>query len=146
MSQPERGEVWWVDLGIAGKVRPAVVISAALADDDYALVATVPHTTSDHPSQYAVSIPITGLKAGVLNVQGLAPIPLGKFIRRIAALSRGAACRAGSGGQTLALSSLTNRRPTLEIRATAATPTSACCGVSPRAASKPRRSAMRCSP
>lgn len=25
MRNPERGEVWWVDLGIAGKVRPAVL-------------------------------------------------------------------------------------------------------------------------
>jgi mRNA interferase MazF len=87
MSRPERGEVWWVDLGIAGKVRPALVVSAALADDDYALLATVPHTTSDHPSQYAVTMAIPGLKAGIFNVQGLAPVPLGKFVRRIAVLS-----------------------------------------------------------
>ena len=31
MSDPLRGEVWWVDLGIAGKVRPMVVVSAPRA-------------------------------------------------------------------------------------------------------------------
>jgi len=87
MSQPQRGEVWWVDLGMAGKVRPAAVVSAPLADDDYALVATVPHTTSSHPSQYGVSMPVAGMKDGMFNVQGLAPVPLGKFVRRITTLS-----------------------------------------------------------
>jgi mRNA interferase MazF len=87
MSQPRRGEVWWVDLGIAGKVRPVAVVSAPLADDDYALVATVPHTTSEHPSQFAVSISVAGLKGGMFNVQGLAPVPLGKFLRRIGVLT-----------------------------------------------------------
>jgi mRNA interferase MazF len=87
MSQPGRGEVWWVDLGIAGKVRPVVVMSAPVAADDYALLATVPHTTSDHPSQYAVPMKATGLKEGAFNVQGLAPVPLSKFMRRITTLT-----------------------------------------------------------
>ena len=87
MSQPRRGEVWWADLGIAGKVRPVAVISAPVADDDYALLATVPHTTSEHPSQYAVLMKVTGLKEGAFNVQGLAPIPLSKFVRCIVTLT-----------------------------------------------------------
>ena len=87
MRQPIRGELWWVDLGIAGKVRPVAVVSAAVASDDYALVATVPHTTSDHPSQYAVMLKAAGLKEGTFNVQGLAPIPLAKFLRPIGILS-----------------------------------------------------------
>jgi len=62
MSQPSRGEVWRVDLGIAGKVRPIVVISAMAEADDFALLATVPHTTSGHPSQYAVAMKVNGLK------------------------------------------------------------------------------------
>ena len=87
MSRPQRGEVWWVDLGIAGKVRPVLVVSAAAADDDYALLATVPHTTSEHPSQYAVSIKVPGMKEGFFNVQGLAPVPLSKFLRLVATLT-----------------------------------------------------------
>ena len=87
MSQPLRGEVWWVDQGIAGKIRPAVVFSAPIADDDYALIATIPHTTSEHPSRFAVRISVSGLKDGMFNVQGLAPTPLAKFSRRIAVLT-----------------------------------------------------------
>ena len=75
-----------MDLGIAGKVRPVVVVNGPLADDDYALLATVPHTTSDHPSQYALSLHVSGLKDGFFNLQGLAPVPRGKFLRRIGIL------------------------------------------------------------
>ena len=87
MSDPQRGEVWWADLGMAGKVRPVLVVSAPVAADDYALLATVPHTTSEHPSQYAVPMKVPGMKEGVFNVQGLAPVPLSKFLRLIARLT-----------------------------------------------------------
>ncbi len=87
MSDPIRGEVWWVDLGIAGKVRPVAVVSAPLGEDDFALVATVPHTTSEHPSQFSLSLRVQGLKEGSFNLQGLAPVPLAKFIRKITTLN-----------------------------------------------------------
>jgi mRNA interferase MazF len=35
---PLRGEVWLFDLGMAEKVRPALVISVAFGDEDRALV------------------------------------------------------------------------------------------------------------
>jgi hypothetical protein len=38
MASPRRGEVWLVDLGMAAKVRPAVVISVPAEDVDRALV------------------------------------------------------------------------------------------------------------
>lgn len=34
MRVPQRGEVWLVDLGLAAKVRPAVVMSIPAADVD----------------------------------------------------------------------------------------------------------------
>ncbi len=87
MSQPLRGEVWWIDLGIAGKVRPAVVISAPIADTDFALIATIPHTTSDHPSQYSLKMHVSGLKDGSFNLQAMAGVPASKFIRKISTLT-----------------------------------------------------------
>lgn len=41
MRSPQRGEVWLVDLGMAAKVRPAVVISVPADDTDRALVTLV---------------------------------------------------------------------------------------------------------
>ena len=42
MIAPKRGEVWLVDLGMAAKVRPALVLSIPANDTDRAL-ATIPH-------------------------------------------------------------------------------------------------------
>jgi mRNA interferase MazF len=84
-----RGEVWWVDLGIAGKVRPVAVVSAPIGEKDYALVATVPHTTSEHPTQYSLALNAPGLKEGSFNLQGLAPVPRSKFMRKITTLNAG---------------------------------------------------------
>jgi mRNA interferase MazF len=46
MTVARRGEVWLVDLGMAAKVRPAVVVSVPAGDTDRALVTIVPHATS----------------------------------------------------------------------------------------------------
>jgi mRNA interferase MazF len=45
VKAPQRGEVWLVDLGLAAKVRPAVVMSIPATDVDRALVTIVPNTT-----------------------------------------------------------------------------------------------------
>lgn len=47
MESPERGEVWLVDLGLAAKVRPALVVSVPFESSDYALIQIVPHTTQN---------------------------------------------------------------------------------------------------
>ena len=54
MAEPRRGEVWMVDLGLAAKVRPCVVLSIPASDQDRALATLVPHTTSIRGSQGAV--------------------------------------------------------------------------------------------
>jgi len=48
--------VWLFDLGMAEKVRPALVISVPYGDDDRALVTAVPHTTSLRGSRFEVSV------------------------------------------------------------------------------------------
>ena len=46
MKDPRRGEVWLVDLGLAAKVRPGLVLSVPVEDRDRALVTLVSRTTS----------------------------------------------------------------------------------------------------
>ena len=41
-----RGEVWLVDLGMAAKIRPCLVLNVPVEDMDHVLMALVPHTTS----------------------------------------------------------------------------------------------------
>jgi len=78
---PVRGEVWLLDLGMAEKVRPALVISAAFGDTDRALVTIVPHTTSLRGSQFEISVSVPFLKAGAFLVQGVSTYPHARAIR-----------------------------------------------------------------
>ncbi|HCC56390.1 MAG TPA: hypothetical protein DEQ47_03875 [Solibacterales bacterium] len=55
MPAPRRGEVWLVDLGLAGKTRPALIVSVAFGDRDRALITVVPHTTSLRGSPFEIA-------------------------------------------------------------------------------------------
>ena len=80
---PSRGEVWLFDLGMAEKVRPALVISVAFGDADRALV---PHTTSLRGSQFEISVSVPFLKPGAFVTQGLATYPHVRAIRKLGSL------------------------------------------------------------
>ena len=87
MKSPQRGEVWLVDLGMAAKVRPAVVISVPADDNDRALVTLVPHTTSPRSSRFEVAVGVPFLRAGVFDAQNLVTIPHAKLVRGLGQLS-----------------------------------------------------------
>ncbi|HJQ80442.1 MAG TPA: type II toxin-antitoxin system PemK/MazF family toxin [Lacipirellulaceae bacterium] len=87
MPNPNRGDVWIVDLGLAGKVRPALILSVPPAPDDRALITLVTHTTSPRNSRFEVSVAAPFLKAGVFDAQNLVTIPLAKLVRKIGELS-----------------------------------------------------------
>ena len=78
---PRRGEVWLVDLGMAAKVRPALVISVPADDIDRALVTVVPHTTSPRQSRFEAAVSVPFLRAGVFDAQNLITSPHAKLIR-----------------------------------------------------------------
>lgn len=87
MKSPQRGEIWLVDLGMAAKVRPAVIISVPADDNDRALVTLVPHTTSPRSSRFEVSVHLPVLRAGVFDAQNLITIPHAKLVRLLGRLS-----------------------------------------------------------
>lgn len=87
MKSPQRGEVWLVDLGMAAKVRPALVISVPADDTDRALVTLVPHTTSPRQSRFEVAVSVPFLRAGVFDAQSLITIPHVKLLRALGKLS-----------------------------------------------------------
>jgi mRNA interferase MazF len=59
--------VWLADLGIAAKVRPALVLSIDPAEQDRVLVTLVPHTTSVRGTRFEVAIPKRFLDAGAFD-------------------------------------------------------------------------------
>jgi len=86
MTAPRRGEVWLVDLGMAAKVRPALVISVPAEDTDRALVTLVPHTTSSRQSRFEAAVSVPFLRAGVFDAQSLVTIPHAKLVRPLGKL------------------------------------------------------------
>lgn len=86
MANPNRGEVWLVDLGYAAKVRPCLVISIPALDQDRAL-STLPHTTSSRGSRFEIELNVRFLREGVFDSQNLVTVPHAKLIRRLGLLS-----------------------------------------------------------
>ena len=87
MKSPPRGEVWLVDLGLAAKVRPCVVLSIAVGDSDRALVTLVPHTTNVRGSKFEVVVPARFLKPGAFDAKGLVTVPHARLVRPIGTLA-----------------------------------------------------------
>jgi mRNA interferase MazF len=81
-----RGEIWLADLGMAQKVRPAVVLSVAYLDHERALVTYVPRTTSLRQTRFEVAHQARGFDPGAFDAQSIVSMPPARFIRRIAVL------------------------------------------------------------
>src|SRR5436305_12954491 len=87
MRSPQRGQVWLVDLGLAAKVRPCLVLSVPAEDVDRALVTLVPCTTSLRTSRFEVVLPVPFLRQGGFDAQNLVTVPLAKLIRVLGKLT-----------------------------------------------------------
>ena len=78
MTNPKPGEVYWVDLGLKGKLRPLLVVSREDAEAERTLCVCVPLTTQIRGGDYEVKLPhvrwLPGTEAGVANVQGLTSV------------------------------------------------------------------------
>jgi mRNA interferase MazF len=84
---PDRGSVWIIDLGIAAKVRPCLILSVPIAPEDRVLVTVIPHTTSIHGTQFEVDIPAVFLKTGVFDAQQVVTVARARLVRCIGNLN-----------------------------------------------------------
>ena len=85
----QRGELWLVDLGYLGKVRPVLVVSVPFLDHERTLIIVVPHTTTLIGTRFEIGIEHTALKEGAFDVQQTAAVQAAKFVRRLGALNAG---------------------------------------------------------
>ena len=86
MQLVNRGEVWLTDFGMAGKVRPAVVLSVSPTPLDRVLYTVVPHTGTLQGTLYEVSIPTRFLRSGAFNIQGIATFSRAKLLQKLGVL------------------------------------------------------------
>ena len=86
MPAAQPGEVWRVDLGLAAKVRPAIILSDYPADDELALIVIVPHTTAVRGNRWEFPVRLPFLEAGVFHLQQIQPVSLARLDRRLGLL------------------------------------------------------------
>jgi mRNA interferase MazF len=86
---PQPGEIWLADLGLAAKTRPVVIVSRQDPNPPRSLVLYVPLTTQRRDSPYEVLLPRLPFldRESVANVQGLGSLPTVRLERRIGRLS-----------------------------------------------------------
>ena len=80
---PQTGEVWFVDLGIVGKPRYALVL-ATQADARLALASVVLITRQFEDTPYEVTLPrVPWLREqSYINVQSIQPVKFTEFVRK----------------------------------------------------------------
>ena len=87
MPRTQPGDVWLVDLGLAAKVRPCLILSEYPADDELALIVVIPHTTSVRGNRWELHIPKRFLKSGVFHIQQIQAIPIARLQRKLGSLT-----------------------------------------------------------
>ena len=87
MPTADRGWVWMVDLGLAAKVRPCLVLSVPTDPQDWVLATLVPCTTSVQGTRFEVDIKAPFLKPGVFDAQQVLTVPQVKLVRKLGDLS-----------------------------------------------------------
>ena len=85
---PEPGDVWLADLGLAAKTRPVVIVSRSDPDPPRNLIIYVPLTTQNRNSAYEVDLPRLKFltKSSVANVQGIGALPMIRLERKLGKL------------------------------------------------------------
>jgi mRNA interferase MazF len=88
MKRTRPGEIWWVDFGLAAKVRPALILSDYPADNELALLVVIPHTTAVRGNRWELEVPKSFLKSpGVFHLQQVQPISLARFEAKLGELT-----------------------------------------------------------
>lgn len=86
---PRHGEVWIVDMGMAAKTRPAVVLIADNLDAPRSLIIHIPITRENRGS--SLEVPLGHLPfldpASVANVQAIGSLPSARFEKRLGVVS-----------------------------------------------------------
>ncbi len=86
---PKPGEIWQADLGIAGKIRPVVIVSREDPDPPRVLFGYVPLTSQYRESEYEVEIGKlpTLPKRSYANVQGVGSLVRSRLLHKIGRLT-----------------------------------------------------------
>lgn len=81
-----RGEIWMIDLGMAAKPRPAVILSVPFEEVEKAVVTYVARTTQVRGGRFEVEHRAPLFLPGVFDAQNIGTVPTAKLMRRLGRL------------------------------------------------------------
>ncbi len=88
MPAAKPGEVWWVDLGMAAKVRPCLILTSQPKLNELDVFTVVAHTTSLRGNRWEVQIEKAFLDdEGAFDVQRVATVASVKLERKMGELT-----------------------------------------------------------
>jgi len=88
MPAAKPGDVWIVDLGMAAKVRPCLILTSQPKGDELDVFTVVAHTTSCRGNRWEIGIPKPFLDSkGAFDVQRLATVASVKLERKLGELT-----------------------------------------------------------
>jgi mRNA interferase MazF len=82
-----RGDVWMMDLGLAAKVRPCLLLTDFPSVEELALITIVPHTTALRGNRWELPLTLPYLKPGAFHLQQIQSVPINALMRRLGTLS-----------------------------------------------------------
>lgn len=87
MAHPNRSEIWLVDLGLAAKVRPCLILSIPYKEQERSLFTVAAHTTSPRSSRFEVNIRANFLRPGVFDAQNILTLLRANLLRKLGVLA-----------------------------------------------------------
>ena len=88
MPAAKPGDIWIVDLGMAAKVRPCLIVTPQPRGDDLEVLTVVAHTTAIRGNRWEVPIPKPFLDSkGAFDVQRIATVASVKLERKLGELT-----------------------------------------------------------
>ena len=86
-SDAQRGEIWMMDLGLAAKVRPCLLLTDFPSVEELALITIIPHTTAVRGNRWEIALSLPYLREGAFHLQQIQSVPINALVRRLGTLS-----------------------------------------------------------
>ncbi|MEZ5404961.1 MAG: type II toxin-antitoxin system PemK/MazF family toxin [Verrucomicrobiia bacterium] len=87
LEKPQIAEVWRVDLGMTGKVRPVLVLTSCPSDQELDLYTVLAHTTSLRNNPWELKIQKPFLKEGAFHLQQIQTLSRSVFLKKLGQLN-----------------------------------------------------------
>jgi mRNA interferase MazF len=89
MPAAKPGDIWIVDLGMAAKIRPCLILTSPPRGDDLEVFTVMAHTTAVRGNRWEIPIPKPFLNdEGAFDVQRIVTVASVKLERKLGELSR----------------------------------------------------------